>query len=84
MFFNRKAGLATKSVRDGDVNGSGLADTRNGTKGLQYQDNGGKLPGFDVYAADYLFDSHFDARGRLARLVPDLKDTNKSIGVGVD
>ena len=36
LYFNAKVGLAQKSVKDGSVNGSGLADTRNGTKGLQY------------------------------------------------
>ena len=42
------------------------------------------MPGFTVYSQDYLFDSHFDARGRLARFIPALRDTNKSFGIGVD
>lgn len=36
LYFNGKIGLAQKSTKDGAVNGSGLADLRNGTKGLQY------------------------------------------------
>lgn len=50
LYWNAKVGLAQKSTKDGAVNGTGLADTRNGTKGLQHDDNGGKMPGFTVYS----------------------------------
>lgn len=75
LYFSVKAGLAIKQVSDGGVNGTGLEDTRNGTKGLQYQDNGGIMPGFSF--APFLADTHFDARGRLGRLVPGMIQTKK-------
>lgn len=84
LYWNTKVGLAQKSTKDGAVNGTGLADTRNGTKGLQYEDNGGKMPGFTVYSEEWIFDSHFDARGRLARLIPGLRNMKRSYGAGVD
>ena len=36
LYFKNSVGLAPKNVSDGGVNGTGLADVRNGTKGLQY------------------------------------------------
>lgn len=50
LYWNAKVGLAQKSTKDGAVNGTGLSDTRNGTKGLQFEDNGGKMPGFTTYS----------------------------------
>ena len=67
LYFSNSVGLAQKEVSDGGVNGTGLFDTRNGTKGLQYEDNGGMIPGFDFI--DVLMDTHFDARGRLGRII---------------
>ena len=82
LYFSNSVGLAQKKVSDGGINGTGLSDTRNGTKGLQYEDNGGMIPGFDF--VDLLMDTHFDARGRLGRIIPGLVQTKKPIGVGVD
>lgn len=82
LYFANKIGLAQKRVSDGGVNGTGLADTRNGTKGIQYEDNGGIMPGFQF--VPFLSDTHFDARGRLARIVPGMIQTKKDFGVGVD
>lgn len=42
------------------------------------------MPGFAAYSSSILFDTHFDARSRLARLIPDLRDMNKTVGIGVD
>lgn len=36
LYFAASIGLAQKNVTDGGVNGSGTADTRNGSSGLQY------------------------------------------------
>jgi len=36
LYFKNTVGLAPKKVTDCDMGGSCLADTRNGTKGLQY------------------------------------------------
>lgn len=32
----------------------------------------------------FLTDTHFDARGRLGRIIPSLIDLNKKIAVGID
>lgn len=47
-----------------------MFDVRNGTKGFQYQDNASKFPGFGFLP--YLLDTHFDRRGRLAKIIPAL------------
>lgn len=82
LYFSLSVGLAQKKVSDGGVNGTGLSDTRNGTKGIQYEDNGGMMPGFGF--VDMLIDTHFDARGRLGRMMAGLLQTKKEMGVGID
>lgn len=84
LFYAKSAGLAPKNVNDGAIGGTGLKDTRVKTNSLQYLDNGGKMPGFGLTPDNVLVDTHFDARGRLARLIPALYSTNKNLGVGVD
>jgi cyanophycinase-like exopeptidase len=37
LYFSQLVGLAPKKISDGAVNGTGLHDVRNGTKGLQYE-----------------------------------------------
>lgn len=84
LYFNRKVGLAAKKVADGGVNGTGLKDTRSGNTSLQYSDNGGYIAGFPAVASNYETDTHFDARGRLVRIVPDMKYLNKTYAFCVD
>ena len=84
LYYAASKGLYTKSVSDGGVNGTGLKDTRASSTSIQYLDNGGKMPGFGFTPSNVLVDTHFDARGRLARLIPALQSTSKQIGVGVD
>lgn len=72
LYFKSTIGLAQKQIKDGGVNGSGLADTRNGTKSLQYDENAGKMPAFGMLP--FVTDTHFHARGRLGRLIPVLVD----------
>ncbi|MBX9598704.1 MAG: cyanophycinase [Burkholderiales bacterium] len=84
LYFASSQGLAVKSVKDGAINGTGLKDTRAASGSLQYLDNGGKMPGFGLSPSNVLVDTHFDARGRLARLIPALHNTSKQIGAGVD
>jgi cyanophycinase-like exopeptidase len=74
--------LAQKKITDGGVNGSGLADVRNGTKSLQYYENAGKMPAFGF--VDFVTDTHVNARGRVARMIPVLFNLKSNIGVGVD
>lgn len=81
-YFHNSAGLAPKKITDGAVNGSGLADTRNGTKTLQYEDNLGKMPAFGFI--NFTVDTHFNARGRLGRIVPVLMDLKQGFGMGID
>jgi cyanophycinase len=83
-YFASKVGLASKKVSDGAVGGSGLSDTRNGTSGLQYSDNGGYIPGFPGVNSSFVTDTHFDARGRLTRLIPALKSLQRKYGIAVD
>lgn len=82
LYFKNSIGLAPKKVTDGAVNGTGLADDRNGTKSLQYYDNSGKMPSFGFL--NFTTDTHFNARGRLGRLVPVLMDLGQPFGFGVD
>lgn len=82
LYFAAKVGLAPKKVSDGDINGTHLDDTRNGTKGLQYEDNGGMMPGFNF--VPFLVDTHVNARGRLGRIVPAMIQTKFDFGVGVE
>jgi cyanophycinase len=75
-------GLAPKKVSDGGVNGTGLDDVRNGTKSLQYEDNAGRMTAFNML--NFTTDTHFNARGRLGRLVPVLLEFKETFGIGVD
>lgn len=84
LYFQNSYHLAQKSVKDGAFGGTGLDDIRNGTQGLLYDYNGGKMPGFGFVADNILTDTHFDRRSRLGRIIPGLKDCNKTIGLGVD
>ncbi len=82
LYFENQIGLAPKVVKDGAVGGTGLADTRNGTRSLQYDHNGAKMPAFNFI--DFTVDTHFNARGRLGRLPPALVDLKQDLGIGID
>ncbi len=73
LYFAKSYGLATKTVPDARVNGTGLNDTRNGTDCLQSRENGGKMPGFK-WIDTIIFDTHFHAWGRMGRMIPFLID----------
>jgi cyanophycinase len=47
-------------------------------------DNNITTPGIGLIRDDILVDSHFDRRGRLGRLLVAMRDTEKTIGIGVD
>jgi cyanophycinase len=64
------------------VNGTGLHDVRNGTSGLQYEENGAMFHGFGFLP--YLLDTHFDHRGRLGRIVPAQLQTKHDLAIGID
>lgn len=59
-----------------------MHDVRNGTSGLQYDENGAKFIGFGL--VPLLLDTHFDVRGRLGRIVPGLVQTKYDVGLGLD
>jgi cyanophycinase len=82
LYFANSAGLAPKKVTDGDMGGSGLNDIRNGTQGLQYNYNGGKMPSFGLI--NFTVDTHFNARGRLGRIPSEMVNTNSRLGLGID
>lgn len=42
------------------------------------------LPGFDLLPREVLTDSHFDARGRLGRMLLAMRDLQKTVGLGID
>mgnify|MGYP002369577292 CR=1 FL=1 len=84
LYFSNKVGLAPKRVADGSQNGTGLKDDRKGQSGLQWTDNGGYTSGFPALGNSYQTDSHFDARGRLVRLIPALFKFKRQYGIGVD
>lgn len=81
LYFAEKAGLASKKLSDGEQNGTGFHDIRNGTSGLQYEDNGAFMPGFGF--VPFLVDTHVDGRGRLGRIVPGQVQLKKDLGVAV-
>lgn len=82
LYFANSAGLAPKKISDGAQGGTGLHDIRNGTSGLQYEENGGMFTGFGFLP--YLLDTHFDARGRLARIIPGLFQIRSELAIGMD
>jgi hypothetical protein len=84
LYFQNSYHLAQKSLQDAAFGGTSIDDVRNGTEGLLYDNNGGKVAGFGFVADNILTDSHFDSRKRLGRIIPALKDCNKTIGLGVD
>ena len=75
-------GLAQKKISDGEVNGTGLRDVRNGTKSLLSYNNGGKMPAFGF--VNFLTDTHFNARGRFGRIAPVLIDLKQKFAFGID
>jgi hypothetical protein len=42
------------------------------------------VPGIGIVSDNVLLDTHFDRRGRLGRLIVAMRDTQKTIGIGVD
>lgn len=50
----------------------------------QVDNNNLKVPGINLMPENVLNDTHFDARGRLGRLIVGLRDTQKTIGVASD
>ena len=82
VYFAESMGLAVKKISDGAVNGNGLHDIRNGTSGLLYEENGAMFQGFGLLP--YLLDTHFDVRGRLARMISGLVQTKQELGFGMD
>ena len=82
LYFENSKGLAPKQIKDADMGGSGLSDDRDGNKSLQHYYNAGKMKGFNF--VDWFADTHFNARGRLGRLAPILKDIKLSLGFGID
>lgn len=78
LYFANSVGLAPNTLKEG----KGLQDTRNGTGCLQSAQNGAKLPGFGF--VNFAVDTHFDARGRLGRIIPGLAQLNAKVGVGID
>ncbi len=42
------------------------------------------VPGIGIVSENVLLDTHFDQRGRLGRLIVAMRDTEKTIGIGVD
>jgi len=73
-FFN--ANLKSCSV------GESLQDDREGTDSFRIDANGGYMKGFGFMQGG-LADSHFDQRGRFARLVAAVRSTGNTFGVGV-
>lgn len=55
---------------------------RNGSDCLQYNENAGKMPGFNWL--DIVFDTHFHVWGRIGRITAVMSDLKRSIGVGLD
>lgn len=82
LYFYKRGGLAPKKVTDAEVNGTNLADDREGKNSLRFVENCGKMPGFRL--VPFISDTHFHAQGRLARLIPIMMDLKKAVGFGLD
>jgi cyanophycinase len=82
LYFANSVGLAPKTISDADVNGTNLADVRNGTNCTQYDENAGRMPGFRW--TSIIFDTHFHVWGRIGRIAPFLVDLERPIAVGLD
>jgi len=78
LYFANSEGLDKNGIKSGH----GLVDVRKGTSGLQYEENGAWELSFSLL--DFLVDTNFDQKGRLARLVPALIGLNTQVGVGID
>lgn len=63
---------------------TGLLDDRLGNTGFQYEFNGGKMIGFGFLTRPIAFDTHFDVRGRLGRMIVAMKQINAPTGIGSD
>jgi cyanophycinase len=72
--------LAAKSVDSQ----TGLLDDRAGDSGFKFDNNGGKMLGFGFLSRNIAFDTHFDQRGRLGRMIVAMKSLEASDAVGVD
>lgn len=78
VYFNAR--LASKAV----TSSTGLKDDTEGLTALRYYDNGGAMTGFGFAWPGVAIDTHFDARGRLGRLLPAMHSLGLSMGIGVD
>lgn len=63
---------------------TGLLDDRQGNSGFQYEYNGGKMKGFGFLARQLAFDTHFDVRARLGRMITAMKNISVEFGIGAD
>jgi len=63
---------------------SGLLDDRLGNGGFQFENNGGMMNGFGFLSRNIAFDTHFEARSRLGRMVVAMNALKTNIGIGVD
>jgi cyanophycinase len=63
---------------------SGLLDDRLGNSGFQFENNGGMMNGFGFLSRNIAFDTHFEARSRLGRMVVAMNALGTNIGIGVD
>lgn len=76
LYYN--ADLAPKSVGSS----TGLKDDRGGPSGFRFDNNGGKMTGFGLID-NAAVDTHFDARGRMGRLIAAMKNLGAPVGYGV-
>ncbi len=72
--------LAPKSVRSDN----GLRDDREGEEGFRFNNNGGMMTGFGFHPMHIAFDTHFEARGRLGRMIVAMTELKTNLGIGVD
>ena len=61
-----------------------LRDDREGVDGFRFENNGGKTFGFNFLSKNINFDTHFEARGRLGRMIMAMKSDEAYLAIGVD
>jgi len=83
IFYANSVGLANKLTTDANIGGTLLNDIRNGSSGLQYSNNNGKMPGMK-WLSNWHVDPHFHVNGRFTRVAAMMIDMGKTIGYGVD
>lgn len=78
-------GTSTEVLKRNELEKYGIIDIPTlGSIKPKSPDNGLITPGIGLLPSNAIIDTHFDARGRLGRLLVALRDSGSEIGIGID